>query len=74
MLLLFRAVFSPDSEYVCVGSLDGTVFIWKVSDPSRLETTLKEHEASVVAVAWQPAGNSLITTDKNKRVIVWADI
>jgi WD40 repeat protein len=54
--------------------LDGTVFIWKVSDPSRLETTLKEHEASVVAVAWQPAGNSLITTDKNKRVIVWADI
>ena len=45
-----------------------------VNDPSRLVTSLREHEASVIAVAWQPAGNSLTTCDKNKRVIVWADI
>ena len=67
-------MFSPDSEYICVGSLDGAVYIWSVHDSSRLETTLREHEASVVAVAWQPAGNSLTTCDKNKKVIVWADI
>ena len=75
-LLLFwlRAVFSPDSEYVCVGSNDGTVFIWNVNNPSRPETCLREHDSSVIAVAWQPAGNSLTSSDRNKRVVVWADI
>jgi WD40 repeat protein len=64
-------VFSPDSEYITVGSSDGVVFIWNVNDPTRLETTLREHDSSVIAVAWQPAGNSLTTSDKNKRVIIW---
>ena len=74
LLFCCRAVFSPDSEYICVGSNDGTVFIWNVNNSSRLETSLREHDSSVIAVAWQPAGNSLTSSDRNKRVIVWADI
>ena len=70
-----RAVFSPDSEYVSVGSADGSVFIWNVNDPSQPLRTLRGHDESVVvAVAWQPAGNSMTTCDKNKHVVVWADI
>ena len=69
-----RAVFTPDSEYVSVGSQDGSVYIWSVKNPNRPETVLKEHNNVVVAVAWQPAGNCMTTCDKGKEVIVWADI
>ena len=70
-----RANFSPDSEYICVGSVDGTVYIWNVNDSSKLETSLRgEHNSGVVSVAWQPAGNGLTTCDKSKNVVVWADI
>lgn len=69
-----RAVFTPDSEYVSVGSGDGSVYIWNVRNPNRPETVLKEHSNVVVAVAWQPAGNCVTTCDKGKEVIVWADI
>lgn len=70
-----RASFSPDSEYVCVGSADGSVYIWSVGDSSKPEKVLRDgHASAVVAVAWQPSGNSLTTCDKTKHVVVWADI
>jgi len=71
-----RASFSPDSEYVSVGSSDGSVYIWSISTPDKVEKVLQTggHEAPVVSVAWQPAGNGLTTCDKNKTVVVWADI
>jgi autophagy-related protein 16 len=69
-----RATFSPDSEYVTVGSGNGKIFIWHVEDQTKVETVLSEHTASVSAVAWQPAGNSLTTCDKSKTVVVWAAI
>uniref|UniRef100_T1IVG0 DM10 domain-containing protein n=1 Tax=Strigamia maritima TaxID=126957 RepID=T1IVG0_STRMM len=37
-----RAVFSPDTQYVTVGSSDGTIFIWNSQD-CKLEKSLKEH-------------------------------
>ena len=69
-----RAVFTPDSEYVSVGSGDGSVIIWNVRNPNRPETVLKEHESTVIAVAWQPAGHCMTTCDRGRNVIVWADI
>ena len=70
-----RAAFSPDSEYVCAGSANGSVYIWSINTPDKLEKSLHNgHESNVVSVAWQPAGNGLTTCDKNKRVVVWADI
>ena len=70
-----RANFSPDSEYISVGSADGTVYIWNINDSSKLEASLRgEHKSGVVSVAWQPAGNGLTSCDKNKNVVVWADI
>lgn len=69
-----RAAFSPDSQYVTVGSNDGSVFIWNINNPTKVVTRLVEHEANVISVAWQPAGNVLVTGDKAKKLIVWADI
>ena len=69
-----RACFSPDSEYITVGAANGKIYIWSVHDNSKPETVLPEHSAPVLAAAWQPAGNSLTTCDKNKTVVVWAAI
>lgn len=37
-----RATFSPDGQYIAVGSADGSVFIWGVNT-AKVETVLKEH-------------------------------
>lgn len=69
-----RATFSPDSEYVTVGSQSGRIYIWNINDNTKTETVLSHHENPVIAVDWQKAGNSLTTCDKQKRVVVWAAI
>ncbi|KAG1692014.1 Autophagy-related protein 16-1 [Nymphon striatum] len=42
-----RAVFSPDCQYITVGSHDGTVFIWNIAN-GKLEKTLKDHNSQTV--------------------------
>ncbi|KAJ4436989.1 hypothetical protein ANN_17121 [Periplaneta americana] len=37
-----RAAFSPDGQYISVGSLNGGVFVWNAIT-QKLETVLKEH-------------------------------
>lgn len=37
-----RATFSPDGQYVAVGSSDGSVYIWGVHT-NKVEGVLKEH-------------------------------
>lgn len=37
-----RASFSPDGQYIAVGSSDGSVFIWSVAT-NKVERVLKNH-------------------------------
>ncbi|KAK8744722.1 hypothetical protein OTU49_000582, partial [Cherax quadricarinatus] len=67
-----RATFSPDASYVAAGSGDGGVFTWNVNT-GKLEKTLREHSACVVACAWHPSGKSLVSCDRAKKVIAWSD-
>ncbi|XP_071538855.1 autophagy-related protein 16 isoform X2 [Panulirus ornatus] len=67
-----RAAFSPDASYVAAGSGDGTVYIWNVNC-GKLERTLREHTACVVACTWHPNGKSLVSCDRAKKVIAWSD-
>ena len=69
-----RAAFSPDSDYVAAGSGDGAVFIWKVDGPAHPARVLREHAEGVICVAWQPAGNGVMSCDRAKEVIIWADM
>ncbi|XP_050304007.1 autophagy-related protein 16-1 isoform X2 [Anthonomus grandis grandis] len=65
-----RATFSPDGQYVAVGSSDGSVYIWGVTN-GKIETILKEHGSAVTATAWHPFGNFLATVDRTKRSVIW---
>ena len=69
-----RATFSPDSQFVSVGSSNGKIFIWNVEDCVNVEKVLVEHTSPIISLAWQPAGNSLTSCDKLKTVVVWAAI
>ncbi|XP_030756725.1 autophagy-related protein 16-1 isoform X2 [Sitophilus oryzae] len=66
-----RATFSPDGQFVAVGSADGAVYIWCVPT-AKVEKILKEHGSAVTATAWHPYGNFLASVDRSKRVIIWA--
>lgn len=68
-----RATFSPDGQYVAVGSADGSVYIWGVSS-AKVETILKEHSAAVTATSWNPFGNFLATVDRSRRAVLWSDV
>lgn len=67
-----RAAFSPDGQYIAVGSADGSVFIWSIVT-NAIETILKEHTAAVTAVSWHPHGTYLASVDRAKTVTVWGD-
>ncbi|XP_018350773.1 PREDICTED: autophagy-related protein 16-1 [Trachymyrmex septentrionalis] len=67
-----RAVFSPDGQYIAVGSADGSVFIWSIVT-NAIETILKEHTTGVTAVSWHPHGTYLASVDRAKTVTVWGD-
>lgn len=67
-----RAAFSPDGQYIAVGSADGSVFIWSIAT-NMIETILKGHTAAVTAVSWHPHGTYLASVDRAKTVTVWGD-
>ncbi|XP_046415582.1 autophagy-related protein 16-1 isoform X4 [Neodiprion pinetum] len=68
-----RATFSPDGQYIAVGSSNGSVFIWSVSS-NKVESVLKDHTSSVTAVAWHPQGTYLASVDRTKQATIWGDV
>lgn len=68
-----RVSFSPDGQYVAVGSADGGVYIWGVQT-NKVERILKEHGSSVTATAWHPYGTFLASVDRSKKAIIWTDV
>ncbi|GMT04442.1 hypothetical protein PENTCL1PPCAC_26616, partial [Pristionchus entomophagus] len=67
-----RCVLSPLQEHVAAGSSDGKVFVWQ-TNTTKLETRLskKGHENAVQAVAWNPSGRGLLSSDKQRTVCLW---
>ncbi|KAJ8963936.1 hypothetical protein NQ314_005267 [Rhamnusium bicolor] len=67
-----RATFSPDGQYVAVGSADGSVYIWGVAS-AKVERILKEHGSAVTATAWCPYATYLASVDRSKKAVIWSD-
>ncbi|XP_071055414.1 autophagy-related protein 16-1 isoform X3 [Onthophagus taurus] len=68
-----RATFSPDGQYIAVGSADGSVYIWGVNT-AKVETILKEHTSAVTATAWHPYASFLVSVDKTKKAVIWSNV
>ncbi|XP_012253468.2 autophagy-related protein 16-1 isoform X2 [Athalia rosae] len=68
-----RATFSPDGQYIAVGSSNGSVFIWSISN-NKVESVLKDHTSAVTAVAWHPQGTYLASVDRTKQATIWGDV
>lgn len=67
-----RAVYSPDGDYTAAGSSDGTLFIWNIKT-GKVERTLKEHSHAVIACSWHPVGSYIVSSEKQKKVVMWSD-
>uniref|UniRef100_A0A131YSX2 Autophagy-related protein 16 domain-containing protein n=1 Tax=Rhipicephalus appendiculatus TaxID=34631 RepID=A0A131YSX2_RHIAP len=68
-----RAKFSPDASYVAVGSHDGTLFIWN-TQTAKLEKKLKEMSSPIIACSWNPRGDYIASSDRDKRVCIWSQV
>ncbi|XP_065293211.1 autophagy-related protein 16-1 isoform X2 [Dermacentor albipictus] len=68
-----RAKFSPDASYVAVGSHDGTLFIWN-TQTAKLEKKLKEMGSPIIACSWNPSGDYIASSDRDKRICVWSQV
>ncbi|XP_014225629.1 autophagy-related protein 16-1 isoform X2 [Trichogramma pretiosum] len=68
-----RACFSPDGQYVAVGSSDGSIFVWSVNT-NKIETILKDHTTPVTAVSWYPHGAFVASVNKAKWATIWGDV
>ncbi|XP_073993412.1 autophagy-related 16 [Rhodnius prolixus] len=67
-----RAAFSPDGDFVVVGSSEGGIYIFKTST-AQLESVLRQHTCPVIAVSWHPYANYISSVDRGRKAIVWAD-
>lgn len=68
-----RAVFSPDGSYAMAGSSDGTLYVWNIQK-GKVERMLKEHTHAIVACSWHPSGSVILSSERQKKVILWSDI
>jgi WD40 repeat protein len=65
-----QVVISPDSEVVAASSLDGFLWLWRVSDGS-LVHTLKGHTDGVQSLALSPDGTLLASGSRDRTVKLW---
>ncbi|KAK0407229.1 hypothetical protein QR680_019089 [Steinernema hermaphroditum] len=67
-----KCCISPGMQYIAAGSADGSVFVWNLRSTKLEKTLSKGHGTSpVLALAWHPRGNILISGDKKRTVCVW---
>nr|XP_047131027.1 autophagy-related protein 16-1-like isoform X3 [Hydra vulgaris] len=66
------STYSPDAQYALCGSHDNNIYVWNTRT-NQLDKVLKEHKSAVIATAWHPHGSSILSSDKNKHVILWND-
>ncbi|CAF0868683.1 unnamed protein product [Adineta steineri] len=68
-----KAILSPDGCYACVGSHDGSIFVWNVENKMCESILQRKHTTMVTSVAWQPDGKYVASCEKQRRVILWSD-
>jgi WD40 repeat protein len=64
--------FSPDDKIIGTASYDNTVALWDASNLNAQPIKLKEHDSWVLAIAFNPFGDRILSGSKNEeRMILW---
>jgi serine/threonine protein kinase/WD40 repeat protein len=70
-LFVLDAAFSPDDERIAVVSGAGTLAVWMVDAPEAPRFNIQAHSAVIVAVAFAPDGETIITGAEDTHVAFW---
>lgn len=68
-----KAILSPDGQYACAGSQDGSLFIWNTNTGVCEKVLSRKHSTMVTSIAWHPEGRYLASCEKHRCVILWSD-
>jgi WD40 repeat protein len=64
--------FSPDDKTIATASYDQAVNLWNADNLNDQPIKLKDHESWVIALAFSPFGDKLVTgSTKENRLILW---
>ncbi|MCS6846200.1 MAG: hypothetical protein RMN52_00625 [Anaerolineae bacterium] len=66
--------FSPDGRTLALGSEDGVIVLWDVSDRGAarpIGNPLKSHTGSVESVAFSPDGKTLASGSDDNTIVLW---
>ncbi|KAG9063959.1 hypothetical protein KI688_004073 [Linnemannia hyalina] len=62
--------FSPDSQQLAVGSIDGSIYLWGLQSDERA-IKLKGHTRTVKRIAYSPCGEWIASGSEDNTVRVW---
>jgi len=62
--------FVADGEYLACGARDGTVYLWRVSDGSLVQTQ-KKHTARIWSLSYDSTTDSLATASEDESIWIW---
>lgn len=65
-----KAVFSPDGNYIAVGSNEEEIYVWNIAT-QKLQSKIKSSDLAY-AVSWSPNGGDFVSCGKHKSVVLWS--
>ncbi|KAF8750412.1 WD40 repeat-like protein [Rhizoctonia solani] len=65
------AVFSPDGDYIVLGSSGGSVRIWRVEGWAPAYEPLEGHQDLVCSLAYSPDGAYIVSASQDSTIRVW---
>ncbi len=73
---VWTVAFNPQSDaegssVVASGDLDGQILLWDVGRRRRLGAPLEGHTDAVLSLAWSPGGRRLVSTGRDRRMLLW---